>query len=113
MSENNEVTREELEDLLDSQGNYVHSPDADAWIFDACKAVEGLLGKFVITRKPEPLPGVPVWEVRYGRRNRETGRCRELNGAPLPEWWGESQETWEHVQRLVGPWGPIVKVVAE
>jgi len=43
----------------------------------------------------------------YGRRERATGLVRPLRGAPLPDWWGESQDEWEHVQRTVGPWKPV------
>ena len=44
--------------------------------------------------------------IEYGRRKRESGEVFALRGPPRPDWWGESQEDYEHVQRLVGRWIP-------
>ena len=46
-------------------------------------------------------------DIEYGRRERTTGRVVPLRGTPLPEWYGESQDLWEHVQRPVGSWEPV------
>jgi hypothetical protein len=54
-----------------------------------------------------------ILKIQFGRRNRETGYVQPLSGPPRPDWWGESQETWEHVQRFVQPWIPVDEAVGE
>jgi len=47
------------------------------------------------------------WE--YGRRDRRYGSYLPLRGKPSSDWWGESQEDYEHVRRAVGPWEPFTE----
>ena len=64
---------------------------------------DALLPLIIATRTAalEKLEG-----VEYGRQKRESGKVFALRGPPRPDWWGESQEDYEHVQRLVGRWIP-------
>ena len=55
MSENNEVTREEIAIVISRYDNFYR------WIqhLDPTLVVDSLLDSFIITRKPEPLPSEP------------------------------------------------------
>ena len=40
----------------------------------------------------------------YGWRERSTGKVFRLSGHPLPDWWDEPQEEFEHVRTRPSVW---------
>jgi len=47
-------------------------------------------------------PTERLWS--YGRRERSTGKVFRLSGHPLPDWWDEPQEEFEHVRTRPSVW---------
>ena len=86
------------------QGSHYRSGFVDGAEWQASRTVEVTDG--IREKSSTEFAGLPT-AVQYGRRNRESGKFIALGGHPLPEWWDESQETYEHVQRLVSSWAPI------
>ena len=68
MSENNEVTREELETIIGRYDNFYSSEHVRIQHLDPARVADSLLENFVITRKPALLPSEPdsLWLDKDG-----------------------------------------------